>query len=147
MTRDEHDQAALLRCCCGNQEAIGFLLLWREYVHAIDDIIDGDRTGPEHILATFALAATLYSHPYYLRNIAALRALVYSITNSYADSVAWEKEGGWRKEWADHNRHAGAEMVLAVAQLCGGYGHMRTLSPELRTICYCEHHDREGRPV
>lgn len=148
MTATEFDQAALARCCLGNQEAIGFLLLWRQYVHAIDDFIDNDRTGPEFLLTTFASAATLYSHPFYLKNLLALRQMVYNCTNAYADSVAWENSDlSWRRSFADHYRHFGAEMVLAVAGICGGYEHMRSISPELRIICWHEHHDQAGNAI
>lgn len=125
-----------------------FVLLWRKYVHEIDDIIDGDRPQPEAILGTFALAATLYSHPFYLRHLPALRQIVYNCTNAYADSVAWESSPvEWRRAWADHYRHFGAEMVLAVAGICGGYEHIRSISPELRVVCWNEHHTPDGQAV
>lgn len=125
-----------------------FLGLWRAYVHAIDDIVDGDTPGNEALLATFAQAIAVYAHPFYLKNIAALRQVALNCTNAYADSVAWEHSGQqWQREFADHYRHFGAEMVLAVAGICGGYGHMRSISPELRTICWCEHHRADGTPV
>lgn len=148
MTANEYDLRALNRCCCGNKEAIEWLLLWRDYVHDIDDIIDGDKQGPEIVLSTFAAAATLYSHPFYLRNLLALRQIVYNCTNAYADSVAWEKsDTAWQREFSDHYRHFGAEMVLAVASICGGYAHMRSISLELRVICYLEHHTPSGEPI
>jgi len=56
MTRLEMDMAAVQRACCGNQEAMDFLKHWSAYVHAIDDIIDGDLKGSEGIIATFAKA-------------------------------------------------------------------------------------------
>ncbi len=135
------DKIVLDRVCLGNTEAIDFLANhWALYVHEIDDIIDGDRTTAEEILSTFARAIILYSHPFYLRHLPALRQLALTITNTYADSVAWETRGeGWRRDWADHNRHVGMEMVIAVAQLCGGYEHGRLVSQELREICFAEH--------
>ena len=147
----ENSARALERCCLGDREAMEFLLLWRAYVHNVDDIIDQDTSEMEEprraefILKTFALAIRLYSHPFYLRNIQALRAVAYSITNAYADSVLFERVSSvecrgeeWKQQWADHHRHAGAEMVLAVAQICGGYDHVRTLSPELRAVGWYE---------
>ncbi len=148
MTANEHDLQALRFCCKDDREAIEFLLTWRQYVHAIDDIVDGDRPGPEFLLSTFALAAALYSLPFYLRNINALRQIVFNCTNAYTDSVLWETAPvPWRREFADQYRHFGAEMVLAVSLICGGYEHMRAISPELRTICYLEHHTPEGNPI
>jgi hypothetical protein len=150
MTVNEHDVEALNRCCLGNQEAMEFLMLWRDYVHDIDDIIDCDKDN-EKILATFAHAAIIYSHPFYLRNILALRQLVLNCTNAYADSVMWEQSTTeWHRTFSDVYRHFGSEMVLAVATICAGpnaYTHLRAISPELRNICYLEHHSPNGTPV
>lgn len=149
MTRAEMDIQLLQRICNGDAEAMDFLARhWAPYVHGIDDIIDGDANGPEEILKVFAAAAMLYSHPFYLRNLNALRAVVLMVTNMYADSVKWEKSLlPWRREWADHARHVGMEMVIAVAQIAGGYEHGRRISEEQRAICYVEHHTREGKAI
>lgn len=133
---------------CGNESAADFLRLWRAYVHAIDDIIDGDAADPESILAAFMQAAFVYTHPFFTANAPALRQLAVNCTNAYADSVAWEKSpDAWRRQFSDHYRHYGAEMVLAIASLCGGYQHMRSVSLTLRETCYTEHHDNEGAPI
>lgn len=147
MNKLQIDQALLSRICNGNAEAMDFLANhWSPYVHQIDDLIDGERSQAEDILATFARAAMLYSHSFYLKNAAALRAVVLLVTNLYADAVAWEKSpDAWQRDWADHNRHAGMEMVIAVAQLCGGYEHARLVSREQRHICYVEHHNAQGQ--
>lgn len=149
MTRLELDNELLQRICLGNAEAMDFLANhWSPYVHEIDDIIDGQRTGAEGILSTFARAALLYSHPFYLKNLPALRQVVLLVTNLYADSVAWERCGEeWKQDWADHNRHAGMEMVVATAQICGGYDHARVISQEQRAVCWHEHHNRNGQAV
>ena len=148
MTRQEQDIQSLQRACCGNPEAMDFLNQWRAYVHAIDDIVDGDTPGHEALLATFAQAISLYSHPFYLNHLRELRQIALNCTNAYADSVAWEKSPHrYQAEFADAYRHFGAEMVLAVAMICGGYQHARSFSLELRTICWMEHHTPDGRPV
>ncbi len=149
MNRRTLDEQLLQRVTCGNQEAMDFLAYhWSPYVHEIDDIVDGDRTSAEDILATFARAPVLYSHPFYLKHLPALRQLVLVINNLFADAVAWEKsQDEWKRDWADHNRHAGMEMVVAVAQICGGYEHARLISREQRAICWQDHHDREGSAI
>ena len=147
MTQMKMDLALIERVCLRDAGAMGFLAEWSRYVHEIDDIVDGERPGLEEILGTFARAAALYSHPFYLANLAALRSVVLLVTNLYADSVAWERSDvAWQRDWADHNRHVGMEMVIAVAMIVGGYEHGRAISREQREICYVEHHDREGRP-
>ena len=149
MRRAQLDLELLQRVTLNQPEAMDFLANhWAVYVHEIDDLVDGDRRGPEALLGTLARAALLYSHPFYLQHLPALRAVVLLVTNLYADSVLWEQSGeAWQRQWADHNRHAGMEMVVAIAQICGGYEHARAISREHRAICYHEHHNREGVAV
>lgn len=148
MTANEQDLRALERCCCGNREAMEWLTLWRQYVHAIDDIVDGDTPGTEPLLASYALAISVYTHPFFLKNISGLRQIALNCTNAYADAELFKKgEPAWQREFADHYRHFGAEMVLAVASICGGYAHMRSLSAELRVICWHEHHTPSGEAI
>lgn len=133
---------------CGNESAAAFLRLWRSYVHGIDDIIDGDISTPEDVLNVFMQAAFVYSHPFYLENLRELRQLVVNCTNAYADSVLWEKHTEeWKRQFSDHYRHFAAEMVLAIAFICGGYPHMRSVSAVLRTVCWTEHHNSKGEAV
>lgn len=144
------DVELLNRACNGNAAAMDWLANgWSPYVHGVDDIIDAPaKPDPELVLECFARAAGLYTHPFFLANAAALRAVALSITLIYADSVAWEQSPeAWRRQWADHARHAGMEMVLAVALICGGYKHARAIGAEQRAICYADHHDREGNAI
>lgn len=139
--------AERLRVTCGNESAADFLKHWSAYVHGIDDIIDEDVSN-EAILETFMLAAFVYTHPFFVANLMALRQIAINCTNAYADTVAWEKsEEAWKQNFSDHYRHFGAEMVVAVAALCGGYRHARQVSPTLREICWTEHHNAKGEVV
>lgn len=154
MTQIEHDNMALNRCCGNNAEAKDWLRQWRRYVHQIDDLVDDAalRADAEFVLNTFARAAVLYTHPFFLKNIGSLRQLVLNITNTYADSVRFERLGcDWQKDWADHHRHCGSEMVLAVCMICHGggvegYEAARALSAEVRVLSYEEHRD-DGKSV
>lgn len=167
MTIAEQDQDALRRCCNNNQEAIDFLQLWSDYVNLIDDIVDEDlvalrepgrvvsrgsfERAADRVCEMGARAIALYSHPFYLKHIAALRQIALNCTNAYADVVQYEiSDKHWQREWADHYRHFGSEMVMAVAYLCGGgkaWGHMRAVSAAVRVICYQSHHNEEGEVV
>jgi len=129
---------------CGNASAGEFLRLWRAYVHGIDDLIDGDRTGPEATLEVFMLAAFVYTHPFFTAHMPALRQIALNCTNAYADSVMWEKAPGWKGDFSDHYRHFAVEMVIAIATICGGYAHARQISPTLRELCWKEHHNEKG---
>ena len=130
---------------CGNESAGEFLRQWRAYVHGIDDIIDKEITAPEEIIGVFMQAAFVYSHPFYLAHLIELRQIVINCTNAYADVVAWENStDDWKQQFADHYRHFGAEMVIAIAFICGGYLHMREASKLLRVVCWEDHHDEKG---
>lgn len=147
MTLPEAERQEIDWLTCGNNDAARFLCFWREYVHQIDDLIDGDTKGPEATLTAFMLAAFVYTDPFFVANMTALRQIAINCTNAYADSVKWEKAEGWRGQFADHYRHFASEMVLAVASICGGYAHMRKISPVLREMGWNEHHDEKGNPV
>lgn len=131
--------------CCGDAEAMDFVARWAEYCHAGDDIVDSDNLRAEHIIRTsLVLPVLLFTHPFFLRNPAitvSLRQVVLLVANTYADSVAWEhSHAPWQRAHADVLRHAGNEMVFAVAQICGGYDHARMISAEQRTVCYRTQH-------
>lgn len=136
------------RICANNPEAMDFIANhWAPYCHEIDDIIDGERLRSEAILETFARAPMLYSHPFYLKHLDALRAVVLNVTNIYCQTVQWEgSKLEWQRQWADHHRHCSSEMVMAIAQICGGYAHARATMEELRVMSYHEHHDLRGDP-
>ena len=149
MTTGEMNVALLNRICCGNAEAADWLAhYWNPYVHEVDDIVDGDRPDPRDQLKTFARAALVYNHPFYLKHREALLTLVLNVTVTFADSVEWEKSpDAWKRDWADHNRHCGMDLVLAVAAICGGHEHAFALSREQRELCYAEHRDpKTGQP-
>jgi len=147
VTLPEVEKQEALWLTRGNQQAMEFLGVWREYVHQIDDLIDGDSKGPEAVLNAFMLAAFVYTQPFFVAHMPALRQIAVNCTNAYADSVKWEKAEGWRGQFSDHYRHFASEMVLAVASICGGYDHMRKISPMLREMGWNEHHDEKGQAV
>jgi len=139
----------LTRFCKGDAEALDFLVNhWFPYCHEIDDIVDGARPAARDQILTFTRAALLFSHPFYLRNLGALRQIVLNLSIAYADSVMWEKsETAWQREWADAHRCCGNEMTIAVAGITGGLEHAFSVSLQLRQISYAEHHTAEGKPI
>jgi hypothetical protein len=119
---------------------------WNNYCHAIDDLVD-EKRGVESLLEILASAAELYSHPFWLANWFNLRPIVISVTNAYADSVAWEKSPeGSERAMADVLRLCGVEMYCMVAAICGGFSHMRKLSPRIRRQSWDSNHDGAGNP-
>ena len=147
MTPHELQKQGIERAGRGNPEAIDFIWRWSLYCHAIDDIID-EPTTPEFRLQTFVQALEVYTHSYFRKHEAQLKPLVYLVTNQYADSVAWEHHAeDWKRGYSEWARHAGAELVLAVAAIEGGYPHMRAISLELRTVNFAEHWTETPSPA
>lgn len=128
--------------CHGNQDATSFLLAFHAYCHQIDDLIDGETTyNPENLLKVLMTANALYSTPFYLQHAWRLQAVIASITNTYADSVAWENSSvKWKSNVADVIRQCGNDMVLVVAFIVGGYVNMRAISLQLREFAYNDQH-------
>lgn len=138
--------------CKGDSDAMLFCGLWFGYCHAIDDLIDNMEDGrattrPEEILKMLVTAAVIYNSNFYRRHQEQLFPMVISITNAYADSVAWERSPcKSHRVIADVLRCVGNEMFFMVALLCGGYDHMRTMSPKIRDRSWRLQHDDQDRP-
>jgi hypothetical protein len=106
----------------GNDEALAFLLMWHEYCHLWDDLVDLFMPPPELMMRTAALAIDVYSCPFFLKHSAELRGVAKSITCSYMTSVGWENgDDKWKRQCADVLRHSGNDMVYAVADIVGGW--------------------------
>lgn len=137
--------------CRGNRDARAFCDCWYQYCHGIDDLLDTRLDGrptvsAEFILHLFATAALLYNCPFFVAHRQHLFPLVITITNMYADSVAWEKSPLERQRaMADVLRTCGDEMLLMVAMLTGGWEHMRTMSVKLRDRDWVLQHDSNGK--
>jgi hypothetical protein len=130
--------------CGGNEEAVEFLSIWNDYTHQVDDVIDNDDWSPESLLECFYAACRVYSHPFYRRNSVQLQIPAVLATNSYADSVKWEKaREQWKRDWASVIRH-GSEMTFAVFALCGGCDSLRQYSRAYLAVCYT--HDANENP-
>ncbi len=121
----------------------------RMYVHEIDDLVDEELTKlqvAEKVCTIGALALDLYTHPFFLKHSAVLRSHMLLNTNNWLDSVNCESEPGWKQGFSDWARHGWVDLVLVVAEICGGYAGMRNESMELRTMSYMAHHD-QGKPI
>lgn len=152
MTRNEIDSAAIERACCGNPEAMDYLKLWSPMVHGVDDVEDRGGMTAEFRQALYILVLECSTHPFFLRHLRELKMTWLLVANAYADVLAWEKsDEPWKKEFVNVMRHAGMDMVLAVAAMCAppnkGYEHMRRISQEWRTMCKFQHTDVKGENV
>lgn len=125
----------------GNPDALVFLLSFTAYAHAIDDLID-EESSPESLLTMCVQANEMYSTPFWLAHSARLGGVIGLIANAYADSIAWEQHSeDWKRRMADVLRQAGNEMLMAVAQIVGGWQHMRRISMRVRECAYHEQHE------
>lgn len=131
-----------LEACCNNPDALLFVSAFHHYCHTIDDFVDGDKQiTPENLLDLLIQANNLYTTTFYINNCIKLQTVITNITNTYADSVAWEKSSEkWKRDVADVIRQCGNDMVVTVAWICGGYQHMRTISLKLREFAYHSQH-------
>ncbi len=151
MTNDSLDHKQVERLCCGDPVAMHWIQLGHRYIHDLDDLIDVDIpnadqvTGAERVCRIGALAIELYTHPFFVKNGAALSQAMITNTNNYADSVRWEKSKvPWQRGFSDWARHGWIDVALVVAYICGGYANMRNESAELRALSYADHHDGKG---
>ena len=146
MTELATEYAELLdELTCGDAEARQFLdPWWRDYCHLIDDLADGHAL-PEQAVRMGALAVTLYSLPFYRRHADRLQVVVLLVTNAFADSLELEQRPEpYARRLASVMRHAGGDLVRAVALICGGYDHLRRISPRLHLLGLRDQHYTEG---
>jgi hypothetical protein len=132
----------------GQPDAQSWLLLYGIYAHAIDDIIDGDKTSSDHILETFETGLLLYSHVFYRQHCDMLYTLCKLAHNAYADSVKLEKsDDKIDKLIADPLRQYGNELILAVIELVSGKDARNAASKELRPLSWRTHHNEIGQAI
>ena len=130
-------------------EAMEFVLRYWQYCHAVDDIIDDPecRQNNEKILASYQLAADVFSCPFYRENVATLRPVEFMVNNTYADSVIWENPNNerWKQRDSQALRHVGIDMFLITVSICCDRETMRKISSEMRTYSHLKHMKEEGK--
>jgi len=132
----------------GDRLAADFLCRFMAYCHGVDDVIDESKWDAETLLALLVQASEVYSHEFYRMHVGRLQTPILTATSVYADSIKWEKDPAlWKREWAEVTRHAGNEVILAVALICGGFAHLRDVSAPLYATCFVYHKDRYGTPT
>lgn len=133
------------KLCKGDAEAKAFIAGWARWCHGIDDVVDGDRDSAEDIIRAFAGSILLFSSPFYQRHTVHLAAIALNVAHKYADAARWEHSGvEWERRWADYLRHAGRDMMMAVAFIIGGYDHAREMSVLQWDLCRKQQHGEEA---
>lgn len=153
MTPELEDQF-VRRILCNNVEALHWVQVGRLYIHLIDDVIDEDLpaanrlNGARRMCKIGAMAIDLYTHPFFVKHWAALKHAMHNCTHLYAESIEWEKSGvAWQKSFSDWARHSWIDVLLVVAEICGGYENRVEAAKELRAMSYLDHHDEQGEAV
>ena len=121
-------------CALGNIEAQDFLLAVGDYVELWDDLIDKDAEITEQrIHASLSNGILMAFNPFVRTNSEFIRAFIVQMINSYLDSEKLKKSN--KKEIrniAFHIRNHPLELYQAVAFCCGGWSHLREMSPRIR---------------
>lgn len=142
---DEKKEAALLmrvkELLAPVPAAEHFVVRWTEYVHLIDDIIDGDVELDANVLLKLtAWAAEIFSSEYYHQFRQFLYPVVILTNNTYGDSVQWEhSDEAWKRRHADALRHTGYDMFFIIVMIHCGYEKMREISIEFREYSHLKH--------
>lgn len=128
-----------------------WVALGRTYVHLADDKVDG---GPVDAVAAArrdcrlgALALELYTHPFFVQNMAVLKYAMLRSFHAYEHSVRWEKsELPWQRNYSDWARHGWLDVCLTVGDICSGYDRTAAEYPEMMAMAYANHHAVDGAP-
>ena len=135
--------------CRGNPEAMQCCDLFYKVAHALDDFIDCKEDNRptmsnEDIIALFMTTAGLYNCSYWRKHADVLLGVVIALTNTWADSVAWERSPvEHRRNMANVLRTCGDDFFFMVAMIEGGWAHMRKMSPLIRETDYLRQNDPE----
>lgn len=121
--------------------ATQFVLMWTDYVHYIDDLVDGDvELNPENIIGLAAKAITIHSTEFFRQYAHILSVVELLINSAYADSVVWEKSTEeWKKIASDTIRHEGLNMFFTVVMIIAGRDKMRSISARMREYTHFKH--------
>lgn len=129
----ERDQLRI-ECANGHEDAADFLLAVGDYVELWDDLIDKDtEITDERINAAMSNGILLNFNPFAQANAHYLRAFIVQMINSYLDSEELQHDDDPKvRNIAFHLRNHPLELYQAVAFCCGGWPHLRQMSPKIR---------------
>src|ERR1051326_6385798 len=127
-----------------SQNSYEFILAYISYCHAIDDLVDGDKTDAKYIIQCFNFAAVLYSSQYYRDHQEQLFPLIMSAGLSYVQSVDYERSKvPWKLKFADSLRSEANNVLIFIVNNESGYEKALEFSEKLREFSYKEHHTEE----
>lgn len=144
------DNLALHRLCHGNMEAMDWVQRGAAYVHLADDQVDDGAINQvqaaRRACRLGAMALELYTHPFFIRNMSALKHAMLNNLHLYELSVAWEhSDVPWQHSFSDWARHGWLQTCMVVGDICGGYDSTAAEAQEMMAMAYANHHDNSGK--
>jgi phytoene/squalene synthetase len=129
-----------------DRQAAEFITAWNGYCHSVDDLVD-EPSSAETKLKTHQEALKVYSSPFFVRHAERLWPVIDMVVHMYADSVLLQEpnDAVERALW-DHLRQAPLNVVVAVADICGGWNHARSVSLRIRKDGWARTHHPDGTP-
>ena len=126
------------------EQAKGFLDLYHNFAHLLDDIVDGDIGDMEGraVGKTLYLAQSLYTHPFYTKYMYILYPTIRLVHNTYFDTVQMENSNEeWKKLYVSVLKHCGDEVFLAIIEILGGYDKRMQLGVSVREHTWKKQHE------
>ena len=129
-------------------EAKDWIALWGRYSRSCDNIIDEGNTDRDSLTESWALANSVYSHPFYRKNSHLLQSACLVATCQWSIANDWERDGElWKRQWADVMRHADGAVLIAAC-LAGGLSWQETkdIARSVLIDARAEHLAKHGEP-
>lgn len=126
------------------KDARDFVFMYCDYVHAVDDCIDEEKST-EQVAKTIKLAALVFNSAYWNKWKHALFILERVIYCNYFDSVIWEQKDQeeWKKRDAKVLNQSGYLMIFAVILIELGEDKLKEVSLRMREYMHkTQGHDK-----
>jgi hypothetical protein len=131
MNFDYSIKSDFLRLTNNNEKAWGFVQLFAERSHDIDDMIDlGKVESDEKLIeAELKWMLELSSNPFYQAHSSFLMPIIIVSCSAWLDANRWEQsEDEVKRVHSDVLKSHYHEVIFAVVYLCGGWNAMREFS-------------------
>jgi hypothetical protein len=126
--------------CCGNHAAGEFCLVFHNYVHWLDDAVDGDKsyTLEETARVTLEAVVTFSENSFFQEHASSLLPLIVQSV------LAWESSEQLANSKTDYRDFIAGQVLKSyyhevfwhVAVICGGLSHARAVLKEHRKFDY-----------
>lgn len=141
--RQERNQR-LMGWFCENKDAVVCMVLISSIVEIWDDLIDKDKDLNDNKINMAFMQALidLPSNSFWKQYQPLLQPVMLVSINAWMDATEAEKSDEcWKRRMAFYLRNLSMELVLQIAQITGGWDHLRKVSMDIRT--FFAHEDYE----